>query len=305
MTKKIIIISTLLSLIFPVVAKAEPQQVPTVAILDTALDSSLPIFKDKVVQEVCVLEYESCLNKKSYMEGPGAASMPLDQMQKNGFDHGTQMASALVKTNPNIKFVFVRIIGATSNGTRQVVSEKTFVSALDWVIANKDQYNIQAVSMSQGHHNLPNVTDYCPKTPSTQSRIKSLQAAGIPTFLPAGNTRDYKRIDWPACIDESISIGAVSQYQEIPNWSNMDVNKVDFYSLGVMQLVGPGNVVSNQMGTSISTQVAAANWLALKSAKPLLSYDQIYSLFKKTSVPVYNPTKAVGYMMYFEGALNG
>lgn len=300
-----IVLPIVLSLLFPVVAKAEPQQVPTVAVLDTALDNSLPIFKDKIVQEVCVLEYESCANGKSYMEGPGAAGMPIAFMQRNGFDHGTMMASALVKSNPNVKFVFVRIVGASLNGTRQITNEKTFVSALDWVINNKDKYNIQAVSMSQGHHNLPNVSDYCPKTVSTQSRIKTLISMGVPTFLPAGNFRDYKRISWPACIDDSISIGAVNLQQEIPNWSNMDVNKTDFYALGIMNLNGPGNTSSNQIGTSISVQVAAGNWMAIKSLKPSLTYDELYSLFKKTSVQVFNPTKAVGSMMYLEGARNG
>lgn len=305
MRKNLIVLPVVLSLFFPVVAKAEPQQIPTVAILDTALDNSLPIFKDKIVQEACVLEYESCANGKSYMEGPGAAGMPIAFMQRNGFDHGTQMASALVKSNPNVKFVFVRIIGATFNGSRQVVSEKTFVSALDWVISNKEKYNIQAVAMSQGHHNLPSVADYCPKTVSTQSRIKILVSLGVPTFLPAGNFRDYRRISWPACIDESISVGAVNLQQEIPIWSNVDVNKTDFYALGVMNLNGPSNTSANQIGTSISVQVAAANWMQIKSLKPSLKYDDLYSLFKKTSVQVFNPTKAAGNMMYLEGAKNG
>lgn len=305
MTKKILVLALTLSSIFPVVAKAEPQQVPTVAILDTALDTSLPLFKDRIAQEVCLLEYNSCPNGKNYMEGPGSASMPLQFMQKNGFDHGTQMAYAFASTNQNAKIVFVRIIGATPTGVRQVPSEKTFAMALEWVLANKDKYNIQAVSMSQGHHNLQKVQDYCPKTTSTQFRIKSLVDAGIPTFLPTGNTRDTSRIDWPACIDESISVGAVNQYEEITIWSNMDIKKTDFYALGVMRVTGPGSVQSNSIGTSISAQVAAANWLSLKALKPSYTYDQLYSAFKNTSVKVYNPTKLIGDMMYLEGAKNG
>lgn len=305
MTKKIFISALLILSTIPGVAKAEPQLAPSVAILDTALDTSISVLRDRVIQEVCVLEYNSCPNGQSFMEGPGSAGLQPSFIDKNGFDHGTQMASVFASTNSSSNIVFVRIIGATKTGVRQAPSEKTFVSALDWVIANKDKYNIQAVSMSQGHHNLPNFVDYCPKTPSTQSRIRALLSAGIPTFLPTGNTRDYKRIDWPSCIDESISVGAVNQYEEIPIWSNMDTNKTDFYALGVMRVTGPKSVVTNAIGTSISAQVAAANWLSLKSAKPSYTYDQLYSAFKNTAVKVYNPTKLVGGMMYLQGANNG
>ena len=304
MNKKLlaVLISTLL-IIPAFVAKAD---IPaTVAVLDTALDTNIPQFKDKIAYEVCILEWNSCANGKSFMEGAGAASMPLAQMQKNGFDHGTQMVSALLQTNPNTKIVFVRIIGATSNGTRQIANEATFVNALDWVFKNKDRLNIQAVAMSQGHHNLNAYPDYCPKTTSTQSRIKSLVSSGIPVFLPAGNSRDYSRIDWPACIDDSISVGASTNYEEIPIWSNIDIRKTDFYALGVMSLAGPGNLYSNQTGTSISVQVAAANWMALKSSKPTYTYQQLYDTFKSTSITIANPRALQGSMMNLMKAVNG
>jgi len=74
-----------------VVANTQPA---TVAILDTALNASLPVFKDKVVQEVCILDWPSCANGKSFMEGPGAASMPISQMLRNGLKHGTKITHA-------------------------------------------------------------------------------------------------------------------------------------------------------------------------------------------------------------------
>ena len=306
MNKKLITALLAVTLTIPtVVAKAEPTKPATVAVLDTALDTSIPLFQGRITYEVCVLDWASCANKQKFMEGPGAASMPLDQMQKNGFDHGTQMVYSLIKTNPNVNVVFVRIVGATTDGRRQTTNETTFVNALDWVLKNKDRFNIQAVSMSQGHHNLPKVTNYCPSTPSTQGRIKSLVSAGIPLFLPTGNTRDYSRIDWPACIDESISVGATTDYEEIPLWSNIDIKKTDFHALGTMDVMKPGSIPATAVGTSVSVQVAAANWMALKAAKPTYTYQQLYDLFKKTSVTVYNPTKLAGSMMSITGALNG
>ncbi|MGV2433398.1 MAG UNVERIFIED_CONTAM: hypothetical protein LVQ98_09240 [Rickettsiaceae bacterium] len=41
-----------------------------------------------------------------------------------------------------------------------------------------------------------------------ESKINTLMTAGIPVFFPTGNSRDYTKIDWPACIPASIAIGA-------------------------------------------------------------------------------------------------
>ena len=109
MNKKILtaLITVVLSITSFNMASANTPKPATVAILDTAIDTSLPIFKDKIVQEVCILEWNSCPNGSNFMEGPGAAVMPNNFMSQNGFDHGTKMAYTSVITNPNIKIVFV------------------------------------------------------------------------------------------------------------------------------------------------------------------------------------------------------
>jgi hypothetical protein len=106
MNKKLIALITLITLIAPIKAiAAEPA--PTIAILDTAIDTSLPEFKDKIVQEVCILEWTTCPNGQSFMEGKGAASLPANLITLNGFDHGTFMASVFVATNPNVNIVIL------------------------------------------------------------------------------------------------------------------------------------------------------------------------------------------------------
>lgn len=276
---------TLITIASP--AKAETPK-PTLAILDTALDTSLPIFTGRIAQEVCILDWNSCPNKTSYMEGPGATVMPANLISKNGFDHGTQMASIAVKANPNMNIVFIRIIGSTSTGVRQITSEATVYKALNWVAANKDKYNIQAVAMSQGRHDFATRFSYCFNTPTTQKSINTLISMNIPTFFAAGNSRDYERIDWPSCIPESISIGAVDQYGEVALYSNYDKALLDFYALGNTVATKPGGSVSNVAGTSASTQIAAAQWIQLKSANPALSYQELYALITNTSKPVFN-----------------
>jgi hypothetical protein len=311
MNKKILAALAAIILLIPATAQAASLQnrnvaQPTIAILDTALDTSLPIFKDRIVFEACVTQWASCPNGLREMEGPNSSTMRSDWISKNGFEHGTQMASLAIQTNPNIKIVFVRIIGANSNGLRQATGEETVWMGLDWVLRNKDRFNIQAVSMSQGHHNLGAAgTDYCPKTPTTEGKIKALADSGIPVFFAAGNTRDYVRIDWPACIPSAISIGATMPAGTIAIYSNHDPLLTDFFALGTVRAIVPGGKTINIAGTSASTVIAATQWATIKATKPHLTYSQIYDLIAKTSTPTYNSKITGGKLINLQGALNG
>jgi hypothetical protein len=178
--------------------------------------------------------------------------------------------------------------------------------ALDWVIDNQSKFNIQAVSMSQSAYNVTRPTlpfymsgpetDYCPKFPETENRIGKLVSLGVPSFFPAGNDRDYKRIAWPACIQSSISVGAsitymgtktAPMYHEMASISNLDSKSIDFFAPGMaISAIGPNNVIKNIVGTSASTVIAATNWATIKSAKPQLTYSQVYDLISRTSTPI-------------------
>lgn len=266
MNNKLITAVLTLSLLSPVaISQASGADAPVLAILDTAIDTSVPILKDKVVGEVCILEYALCPNGTNFQEGPGSASMLPEQITKNGFDHGTFMATTAVQSNSNIKILFVKIIANTSTGLRKPTGESTISAALFWVKENASKYNIKAVSMSQGSNGMLGKagTQYCPTFPRTVAAVQSLGSMNIPVFSAVGNARDYSRVDWPSCIPEVVAVGAVDQIGEIASYSNNDPALLDFFALGNMPAVGPGNVSKNIAGTSSATQVAAAAYLRL------------------------------------------
>lgn len=272
-------------------------QVPTIAILDTAIDTSIPFIKDRIVHEVCITEYYGC-NGMPFAEGAGSATLPSNFISANGFDHGTQMVSVALQANPNLNIVFVRVIGNSRLGYRHPSGELTVVNALDWVINNKSKFNIQAVSMSQAARNtsLPTKdfymsaagTDYCPKKTLTQSKIQTLTSMNVGVFLPAGNDSDIKRINWPACIPESIAIGATVPNKEIASYSNYDASLLDFYALGTFRGTAPGNRAVNIAGTSASTVYAASVWTTIKTNNPSLTYKETYDMMIAKSVPTKN-----------------
>lgn len=262
----------------------------TVAILDTALNANLSVFKDKIVHEVCILEWKSCANGSEFMEGPGAASMPSEFMSRNGFDHGTKMTHAAVLSNPNIKIVFVRIAGATNTGVRQIQNEETFVKALNWVYSNKAKFNIAAVAISQGHFNLAPFENYCPSTPNTVKAISDLSNLDVPVFISAGNNRSLTKVSWPGCIPQAITVSATSVTGGPAVYTNYDKNITDMFALGRLRLINSDGYLFNEDGTSVSTQIAASVYVGLKSKNPTYTKDQIIDLMKSKSKPVRSKT---------------
>ena len=288
-----------------VVKKYYTEKPPTIAILDTGIDTELPIFEGRILLEVCVIEWASCPNGLREMEGPGAAQLPALLYDNWSFHHGTEMASVAVQTNRDVKIVFVRIIGANLNGNRQYTSETTVELALDWILQNSKRLGIQAVSMSQGHHNLgPGKTNYCPKSVKVEQKIKSLQKIDIPVFFPTGNTRDYERIDWPSCIESAIAIAATSRDGTGAPYSNHDPLLVDFFAPGSARVMTVGGNFKNITGTSGANVVAATHWATMKAAHPKLSYSDIYSLFRKTAVTTTSSYTFWGKLIDFEAAMN-
>ena len=106
-------------------ARAEYPQ--TLVIADTALDSSMPEFSNNIVHELCILDWSTCPNGENFMEGKGSANLPNGFIASNGFNHGTQMVSASVRTNPKIKIIFIRVI---SVGIHFIIVFKAFKDRL-------------------------------------------------------------------------------------------------------------------------------------------------------------------------------
>lgn len=310
MNKKYIIGGIVLSLLIPAVSYADTTTStgPTIAILDTAIDTSIPELNGKIIYEACITEFGGCANGAFQAEGPGSASLPLAEITKNGFEHGTQMAATAVQTNSNINIVFVKVVGSNPrNGMRQAMSEKSVYNALAWVIANKSKFNIQAVAMSQGTNSALGAenTDYCPKTPITEEKIQTLKSLNVPVFFPAGNRSDYSRIDWPACIPSAIASGAVLPDNSVAFYSNYDSKLIDFYSLGSLKVKTAGNTIVPIAGTSAANIVSAVNWATIAKAKPSLSYQQIYDLISSTSLLVKSSKVLNGKLINVTAALNG
>ena len=256
------------------VLPARAEQIRTLVIADTAIDSSMNEFSENIIQEVCIVDYSVCPNGTNFMEGKGSAYLPKELIQSNGFNHGTQMVSAAVRTNPDLRIIFIRIVSHSSKGLRLTANIDVLKRTLDWVRKNRSTYNIQAIAISQGHHNLLSLSNYCPQDDSFNSLLSELHSQEIPYFAPTGNRGDKSRVDWPACTSKVLAIGALTPERQVAGYSNIDNAVIDHYEIGTMKVLDASNREVSAQGTSVSVQVAAAKWMKIKELNPNITISE-------------------------------
>jgi subtilisin family serine protease len=279
MKKSIIAIIGLALLLVLVESPARGNTKPTIAVIDTGIDATHNLVSGKIVHEVCILDFNTCPNKTNFMEGVGAATLDPARASKNGFYHGTQIASVITQNNPNVNLVVIRIVPMTANGFRASTSLKAVQRALEWVDNNHQTYNIVAVNMSQAYKSSNTCSNHAP----IENSINSLVSKNIPSFFPTGNGYNYSKIDFPACIKSSISVGATDpgygKEMSASLYSNNSLD-TDFFALGTMFAAAPNNKTENSVGTSNASALMAAKWAAVKDLNPSLSMSQVYDRIK-------------------------
>lgn len=245
---------------------------PSIVIIDTAIDTSIV----KVLHEVCLMEELRCPNKKSFMEGPGAAHMPASK----GFEHGTKMVQIAQQINPNMNIVFIRIYPADRNGNiakNAANVNSTVKQALDWTIANKSKFNIVAVSASVGETRFASGKSYCPVNIGVKNAIINLQNLGVGTVFAAGNRYDYNKVDYPACVSEAIAISSTGSRGNVERYSNRGI-ETDFFALGN---------IAGSVGTSAATAGFAAYWAKNYKGTYLDTYNYMKSIAQSASTEGY------------------
>ena len=282
-------------------ASDEPQS--NLVIIDTGFDTSIPVIRDATVLEVCILDWSMCPNGLSMQEGSGSATVSSTSSASSGIAHGTQMASIALDINPHQKLILIRLVAYNARGQRMTVFDSTVVQTFRWILKRREELKIGAVAMAQGHHALLSSKNYCPRNIELEKLITELKLMGVPVFFPTGNASDKSRIDWPACIPAAVAVGAVDTEGMIAKYSNYDRNLVDFYAPGNAQATLPGGARSSTSGTSVSTIVAAIQWLLVSAENSRLSYGQIAQVLRDSGPIIFDDKYRYGRMIDLQSAL--
>lgn len=281
--KKLLVILSTISILFGTMVGASASPPPTVVVIDTGIDMTNPAVSNRVVAEVCITRLNFCPNGKNFMEGTGSATLNPTLALNNGFYHGTQMAGIIVE-NSNANIIMIRVIGMNANGTRASSDITVFERSLQWVVANKEKYNISAVSISQ---NIKSTTT-CMNNKIVEDSVAVLKSINVPVVSSSGNDYNYVVANFPACVKDVISIGATelpSAKGQFPSlYSNISD---DFYLIGRINTYINSTTKANSVGTSNATALMSARWVNEK-----LTFQETYNKFK--SVAVVTSTKQVG-----------
>ena len=271
--KKLIIAVMIATSLIPVSAHADATNT-NIVIIDTGYDPSVTQFAGKIVYEACFTN-NYCANGKAFQEGAGSAVLTPAQLTAKDATHGTQMLSASIMTNPNTKFIYIRAYGI-SNGYLNSPVDSDFLNILSWINANKVKFNVGAVVWSAARQ----VTTSCPANNAINAVVNILKSSGIPVISAAGNNYDYVHVSFPACLQPIIAVGSIDAYGHAL-YSNAGTD-LDFDAMGTMTVSNGGTARIQSVGTSLAAQVFAASWIAIKQAKPTLTYDQEYALIQST-----------------------
>lgn len=225
----------------------------TVAVLDTGLDYTRPDFGCTGLGEAgCKVAFAT-----DFAPEDGALDDPAKL-------HGTAVAATIAAVAPGARLVGLDVFSGA------YAYDVDLVEALNWVVANRETYAIEAVNMSLGGGKY---LKECPGLATTEA-IKAARDVGVLAAVASGNNGYIDGIAYPSCGPAAISVGATTASAMTLNGTAVAADTVTYYSNSSAQLVmlAPGSQIDaigyGWHGTSFAAPHVAAAIATLAAAYP-------------------------------------
>ncbi|WP_068557916.1 S8 family peptidase [Thermotalea metallivorans] len=201
---------------------------------------------------------------------------------------------------PEANIIGVKVLDEKGSGTTSDI-----VAGIQWVIDNKDKYNIRVINMSFGSPADASYRDD-PLARAAEAAVKN----GLTVVVSAGNSGPNPRtITTPGIAPSVITVGAVddnrtSTYEDdfVANFSSRGptpggIMKPDVVAPGVditsLSNTGPGAYVSHS-GTSMAAPMVAGAAALLYEKESNLSPSAVKAKIMNTAVPITQSRNAGG-----------
>lgn len=226
----------------------------TVAVLDTGVNYNLAAFGNCSAPNV-----------------PASCSVVFarDFAPEDGYGdddgHGTNVSAIIAGVAPDAKIAGLDVFDG------EYAYSTAIINAIDWVIANKQQYNIVAMNLSLGVGG----SSYSSECSSWASvPFARARAAGVIPVVATGNDGFSGGINSPACAPGAVRVGAVFDYTGSSYYCSggAAVDKVTCFSNsapGMVTLLAPGSKITaadfTMSGTSQATPHVAGAIAVLRA----------------------------------------
>jgi subtilisin family serine protease len=282
----------------------------TVAILDSGVDATHPDLASRIVDQHCFCANGSagcCPNGQTEQSGSGSAT------DDNG--HGTNVCGIVASKGtiapigiaPGVNLVVVKVLDR--NGLFS--STVQIMSALEWVFDNHPE--VRVINMSLGTNARFNT--YCDFSAAFAAAmgqvIDAFYQRGTAVFVSSGNNAASDSMQVPACLRNSVSVGAVYDsdngsvtFTGVCTDPTTTADQITCFSNSnaTLDLLGPGAIItstgrgggtSRYLGTSQASPHCAAAAAVLLEIQPLLKPSEIESILKATGKPIFDSRNGV------------
>ena len=274
----------------------------TVAVIDGGFRVTHPMLRGKNVGDACFSDNDPdtktttrCPSGMVPEYGAGAASNCPDG--SNRCDHGTHVASIAVgndgtanygvaraaKLMPIDVFSEVNDVDDCSPDPApcELTDSLTVLKALDYINQRAAEFKVVAVNLSLGGGANSGPCDNDPR----REVVEMLRRKGVATVAASGNEGLTGKINAPACITQSVAVGATNDGTSVASFSNF-ASTVDLMAPGVSIRAASGRsdgLVTLQ-GTSMASPQVAGAFAVLRSASPKSTVDEMERALRLTGI---------------------
>jgi subtilisin family serine protease len=256
----------------------------SVAVLDTGLDYSRSDFGNCTapgVPSTCRVAYA-----QDFAPSDGARDA-------NG--HGTNVAGIIAGVAPGAKLIGLDVFNGEGAWNTDIIS------AINWSIANRQNYNIAALNLSLGGGSS---TSPCAND-AIGVALAAARNAGIAPVVASGNNGYSNAISSPGCSPAAISVGAVYDsnvgglsYSNCRDLTT-EADKITCFSnsASFLTVLAPGALITaagyTMAGTSQATPHVAGAIAVLRAAFPSETVDQLVGRLTQTGKPITDARNGV------------